>query len=391
MKKNEKPTGKKNEKPKEKKTYAYKRVTFYYNGKRYEATGKTLNEAHAKAAKKKLALENGEIGLSSDMTVARWAAEWLETYKANVVGEAHYYRLSHMITGVIVPAIGTLKLKQVKDVHLQKILNSRAGYSKSDLSKLRIIMRSMFRRARISRLIPYDPAEDLVLPAAKEGTHRSITDYEREKILALAETHYAGLWIKTMLYCGPRPGETRALDWRHVDFENKVIHVEQAMKAGTTRIGDPKSAAGVRDIPIPDELYAALKAAPHDNPFEPVFKQLSTGKRHSQDSMQGMWESFKRELDISMGAKVYRNKITVSAVATDLVPYCLRHTYCTDLETAGVPINVARYLMGHANIAMTSKIYTHTTIKTLKDAAAKINTHHKKAPKDAADKINQNP
>jgi hypothetical protein len=47
-------------------------------------------------------------------------------------------------------------------------------------------------------------------------------------------------------------------------------------------------------------------------------------------------------------------------IAPDLVCYCLRHTYCTDLQKAGVPINVAKYLMGHANISTTSEIYTHS-------------------------------
>jgi len=78
-------------------------------------------------------------------------------------------------------------------------------------------------------------------------------------------------------------------------------------------------------------------------------------------------------MDIAMGAKLYRNQIKVSMVAPDLCPYCLRHTYCTELEAAGVPINVARYLMGHSDIGVTSKIYTHTTSKTIEDAADKIN------------------
>jgi len=48
--------------------------------------------------------------------------------------------------------------------------------------------------------------------------------------------------------------------------------------------------------------------------------------------------------------------------------------HCTDLEAAGVPINVARYLMGHSDISVTSRIYTHTTGKVIEDAADKINS-----------------
>ncbi len=71
------------------------------------------------------------------------------------------------------------------------------------------------------------------------------------------------------------------------------------------------------------------------------------------------WHNFKREMDIANGATVYRNQITKSTLAPDLEPYLLRHTFCTDCKAAGVPINVAKELMGHSDISVTAKIYTH--------------------------------
>lgn len=350
----------------------YHRVTFTLDGKRYERYGKTLKEAHAKAAELKEKLKRGEVGVSSKMTVARWAKEWLETYKLHSVGAKTYEDYKRKIENLIIPEIGNLPIKDVKDVQLQKILNQRAGKSKSDVDKTRIVIKSLFRRAYLSRLITRDPAEAIEAPAAKEGTHRSITDHEREHILKLAETHPAGLWVQMMLYCGLRSGECRALDWRHIDLEKRIVHVVCAMKAGTEEIGPPKSAAGVRDIPIPDVFLEALQKAQR-GPFEPVFVKPISKKRHTKKSMESQWRNFKRNLDIQMGAKLYRNKITINAVADDLEPYCLRHTYCTDLQDKGVPINVARYLMGHSNILVTSKIYTHTTEKALESARDKIN------------------
>ena len=348
------------------------RSTFYYEGKRHEATGKTQRDSDKKAALKLDKLKRGEISITSNMTVKRWAEEWLEVYKRPVIGEGHYKNYLIHINSVIIPAIGGLTLKSVKDVHLQKILNSRAGKSKSDLSKLRMTLKAMFQRAYQSGLIAKNPAEFLELPAATEGKRRSITDKERTAILKLTETHHAGLWVKTLLYTGLRPGETRALDWRHVDFKNKLIHVEQSMKARTKNIDTPKTSAGVRDIPIPNHLLSALRAS-KGNPFVPVFTQPTTGRRHTTTSMRGLWLNFKRELDISMGANVFNNQITMSVVAPDLMPYCLRHTYCTDLQDAGVPINIARYLMGHSDISVTAKIYTHTTDKAIQSAADLIN------------------
>ncbi len=39
--------------------------------------------------------------------------------------------------------------------------------------------------------------------------------------------------------------------------------------------------------------------------------------------------------------------------------YCLRHTFATDLQRAGVPLNVAKELMGHSDITVTANVYTH--------------------------------
>ena len=37
----------------------------------------------------------------------------------------------------------------------------------------------------------------------------------------------------------------------------------------------------------------------------------------------------------------------------------LHHTFFTDCQAAGVPLNVAKDFMGHTDISVTAKIYTH--------------------------------
>ena len=80
-----------------------------------------------------------------------------------------------------------------------------------------------------------------------------------------------------------------------------------------------------------------------------------------------LWNHFKKEL------KKYID------IADDLVPYCFRHTYCTDLQDAGVPINLAREFMGHSSITLTSRIYTHHSEKSFNNAKECINMHHRYA------------
>lgn len=351
----------------------YYRSTFTFEGKRYERKSPiSQREADRKADQLEAQLKRGEVGVSGNMTVKAWAREWLDVYKIPWIGESQRISYEGYLKNAIAPAIGSKRLKDVKDIELQKIINARIGNSKSDVSKLRGMIRAMFRRAHASGFIVKNPAEYLELPEATDGTHRSITEAERAFILKLAKTHYAGLWVLLMLYCGLRPNECRALDWRHIDLENRRVRVEQAMKAKTTKIGVPKSDAGVRKIPIVDEFLPIL-AASKGGPFEPVVVKPISKKRHTERSMTSMWQNFKRELDIQMGAKLYRNQIIVSVVADDLVPYCLRHTFGTDLQDKGVPINVARYLMGHADISVTSRVYTHTTDCAIQEAENKMN------------------
>ena len=59
-------------------------------------------------------------------------------------------------------------------------------------------------------------------------------------------------------------------------------------------------------------------------------------------------------------------------LAEDFVPYCLRHTYCTDLAKAKVDVRVAQKLMGHANISITADIYTHTDMDDILEASELI-------------------
>ena len=154
-----------------------------------------------------------------------------------------------------------------------------------------------------------------------------------------------------MLYCGLRPIEIRRMTWDWIDFENSILTV-----------GKSKTKAGTgRKIPISRQLKTALLELKmkHQND-EYVFVRVKNNKLPmDENAFYHAWHNFKREMDIANGAKVYRNQIIESTISPDLEPYLLRHTFCTDCQAAGVPINVAKELMGHSDISVTAKIYTH--------------------------------
>ena len=344
--------------------YKYYRKTARFNGKKYEATGKTELEAMTKLADLLAAARRGDETIGGTMTVNAWYKQWLDTYKRPKGLTAKSLGMyDEKYNGYIKPVIGSMKLKDVRDIHLQKILNAQGGMSESHVKQLRGVMQQLFKRARQSRLIVYDPAELLELPSYTKGSRRSLTQEERSAILALARTHRAGLWILTLLYTGMRPSESIALKWEDVDFAAREIHVHAAKESGThNTIKAPKTASGIRTIPIHAELLPRLEAVRKKHGY--VFLNQA-GNRHNENSMRRLWTGFLRDLDIAMGAKLYRSQIVESKLAPDLTPYCLRHTFCTDLQRAGVPLNVAKDLMGHADIQTTANIYTHRDSATL--------------------------
>ncbi len=101
--------------------------------------------------------------------------------------------------------------------------------------------------------------------------------------------------------------------------------------------------------------------------------------------MKQMWRSFKQALDLDMGTQTASGAIDLetSVVADDLTPYCLRHTYATDLQSADVPINVTKDFLGHKSIAMTSQIYTYLSVDAFAEASLKvINFQHAQQRKE---------
>lgn len=355
----------------------YYRESEWFDGKKYIATGKDRKDALKKLAQKIDAAKKGTAAVNANTTVKAWSETWLDTYvKDSDITHKSYLNIKGKINCNVLPAIGTMKMKDVKDIHLQRIMNDQKGMSSSHVTKLRNYMDRMFKQAVKSHIISYNPAEDLTLPKASDRKRRPLTPAEREAILSLAETHTSGLWVLTMLYCGLRPGETIPLQWRDIDFAKRTLNVHQALESGTVdNIKAPKSDAGFRIIPIPDKLITKLEAN-KGKPLDYIFTQVrpeNKGKHHTESSLRWYWKSFIRALDISLGATVKRNEIIVSKVSVDLTPYVLRHTYGTDLQAAGVPINVAKYLMGHSDITTTANIYTHENDNLVTMAAELIN------------------
>ena len=386
------------------KEYNYVRLFFRFDGVRYSVYGKTEEEAIAKKIEKLQQLESGRI--DSSKTVKEWSEVWFSTYVQHRKITAKSKRMyREQLDNKILPAIGKVQLRKVTSLRLQQLLNAHAGESRSACEKLRMVLKALFSQAFANRLLPFDPSLDLALPETTEGKHRRLTDEERAALLTVAsmptfdgKPNRSGCWLMLMLRCGLRPGETAALRKADVDIEKRTVRVRSARESGSGRVKDPKTASGLRTVPIPEDLVPWLERQLVADPSPWLFTQRDRKTPLTETAMRRRWETVKKHMDLALGAKAEKVKlpgtrrrtlvILEHALAEDLDLYDLRHTYCTDLEIAGVPINVAKTLMGHKDISTTANIYTHSSPETVETARALLNAA---ALKPALNAEQQNP
>jgi len=320
---------------------------------------------------------------SRNITVLEWADRWLETYKKPHVRGHCFETYEINIRLHINPLIGHIKMINVMPYMLQEVLNEQKGKSKSNTEKIKFCLKQMFKRAYLNGITVKDISMDLILPETTEGSRRPLTTAERETLINMAENHRSGLWVLMMLYCGLRPEETVALMWNDISFiEGKeTMTISRAVEwikgraqiKGVKGKDQKKGKETQRTIPIAPPLVEKLKEATHRGLY--VFTPEQSDGMLTNTNLRRMWKSFKRDVDIAMGATVYRNEIIEHALSEEVTPYYLRHTCCTDWFEMGLDLKMVQYLMGHADIKTTANIYIHFTERSVAKAGDIIRGH----------------
>lgn len=340
------------------KKYKYeKKITI--DGKRYSIRADSLTELGAKEAMKRRDIEEGKVTVSSSMTVEQWAKICLEEYKPKASAET-LKQSRYRINKHIIPEIGKYKVKQVRPIQCQRILNRQSGMSYSHVKKLRDELRFLFDKAVENKIILESPAEHLQMPDTTKGLRRALTATERKHFLKVCEQFPQFLVFELMLYCGCRPEEACSCIGSDV-FEKDgylFLHIRGTKTKNSDRL-----------VPVPDALHDRLMAVSRLDPIAPGHSNRVLTKT----AYRRLTERLRREMNISMGCKTFRNQLLPPfPLADDFVPYNLRHTYCTDLQKKGIDVRTAQRLMGHADIQTTVNIYTHVDMESITAAAEKL-------------------
>ena len=318
--------------------------------------GKTQREANAK----KNAFLDGDRKIKA-IAVADWCDKWVSSYpsggfrnKANTASIINKFK----------EAMGRKKVCDVQPVDIQKYARSQAGFSKSHVDKVRRTLNSLFDAAVENGHIATNPCRGIAWDYVKTGTHKVVPPEIVKLINDYWKIHPAGLWAMIMLYAGLRPSEVFAL--KREDITDDFINVHDGSHFENGRLvivpDNPKSAAGMRSIPVLPKLRICFSALPPSG----LICTRAEGKPLTEAAVRSGWHCLWNMLE-----ELYNGRVPHMAgrrsdkfprdwkYLPDIKMYDLRHTYCSMLYDADVDVKTAQYLMGHASLEMTLKIYTH--------------------------------
>ncbi|MBO5968278.1 MAG: tyrosine-type recombinase/integrase [Clostridia bacterium] len=339
-----------------------------YHGKQFY--GATQEEAFAARDEYKA---REKIGLSKDMTVADYALPWLRrTYPA--VAPTTYtglaIHLQHLIDIIGDKLISEVVPSDIKDIYTTAYRDCSTSYLKS----AKQLFSSLFDAAVADGLCRSNPARDKTARPHKgtEPKTRPITEQEREWILTFCADHRAHPVVMAMLYAGLRPQEAKALKIdRDIDFKAKTITVRETAHNDPDNgqkyafTGKGKTDKANRQIPLLPPLETILTGK------KGYLITSAHGEQITHTTWRVAWNSYKAKMETAINgmpkrwygrtkehkALIEEGKELPPWIAFSIVPYDLRHSFCTMCRDAGVEINTCRRWMGHADAKMFLKVY----------------------------------
>ena len=330
------------------------------NGERVWVTGQTIDDVFDAAFRKYAYLYRGVCDKWDDRpqcpTVKGYGETWLETYKKPKIGASRYRLIRGLFRNHVFPVIGEKRLDDVRFEDAQAVIDKMNGLAKGSKELAIKTARDMFNYAIEDKHI-----EDNVFKSKKldvnGATHirRSMSNDEVTTLINSCENlnMVDKLIIMIPLYAGLRLGEVCALKWEDIDFDKRLIHVQRNVALGydeATIEKEPKTKAGNRFVPMPDELYNILKGMPHTNEY--IITSSRRRKNFTRDGFATHFAALRKMVSIP----------------DDISYHCFRHTFATAMSTKVDP-KTLQAILGHADITTTMNTYVHRDKETVQGFA----------------------
>lgn len=305
-------------------------ILYYASGKRYREKVGSKRLAQAAYEQRKTETRQGKFSADLVQPKQRLVLDvLLDKYQPHFLAlrspEQHkrYKRKWSACLGY--RAVETIKPGELESIRRQML----ASLAPASVNREFAFLRRVFSLAKTDGLIPENPVDRVQQLRENNQRCRWLTADEEAKLLAHMEEHDREI-VVLAIHTGLRRGELFTLERNQVDLERGWLQVV-ATKNGTSR-----------RVPLTAKAKAILEArlARHSGRY--VLESPRSGRPKN--------------------AHNFYQRVFVPAVEAaklhDVVFHDLRHTFCSRLVMAGVPLNTVRELAGHKTLEMTLR-YSH--------------------------------
>src|SRR5215217_5959066 len=325
--------------------------------KRRYVSGKTREEVRRKLAKAMGDRDGGLVFDAGNLTVGEYLDRWLKDVK-DTVRQSTHERYGYAIEPHIKPAIGRIKLKDLKSAQVRWFYRDRLDYglAPATVHKLHVVLHKALKAAVADGLIPRNAAAGLKLPRINREEIDPLTEEESRRLLeALRGERLEALYVLA-LSTGMRQGELLALKWVDVDLEGGRLRVRRTLTHADKAfvLGEPKTKNSRRTIRLTKGTISALQAH--------LSRQLE-----ETEEMGSLYQPggliFATEAGTIINPSNLRNRSLKPLLKRAGLPpirfHDLRHTCATLLLSKNINPKVVSEMLGHSSISITLDIYSH--------------------------------
>lgn len=299
----------------------------------------------------------------------------------------------YMYNNFVKDTLGKRKLADIKYsdiVFFYQSLITEKELQVNTVDTIHTIIHPVFTMAVRDDIIRKNPASGVMADIKKnwgknKGIRHALTlNQQRAFINYTVENPTFNHWwtvYTVLLGTGCRVGEFVGLRWEDIDFEKRTININHSIvyvhpsakveHGGSYMVSLPKTEAGIRIIPMLDEVYEALKFE-YDRQSEEGFSTVELdgmsgfiftnrfGNIYNQQTLnkgiRRIRETYNQEEEIK-AKKEKRDPLIIPKFSC----HHLRHTFCTRLCEHETNLKVIQSIMGHKNIETTMDIYAEAT------------------------------
>lgn len=253
------------------------------------------------------------------------------------------------------------------------------GLKQNTIGILQSVLRPAFEMAVDDDMIRKNPFKFKLSDVIPNDAYvrSALTKAQQERYLQFIRDHGKDNYyddIVILLGTGLRVSELYGLTKADIDFDRRCIHVRRQLCRTAEKpyfVTPPKTKSGIRNVPMTDAVYMALMRVVKAR-TSPKVELLVDGHSgflfldksgmpkvamHLENYMRGLQARFEK----AYGKPVPR-----------ITPHVLRHTFCTNVQQAGLDVKSLQYLMGHSNASVTLDVYTHSSFDSVERAFEQI-------------------